>query len=123
MASPLTVSKAENAVPGRYIITLKDDVSLASHVSSTQASIASTTSNITHEFNLLNGYAGEFTDDDLNNLRSHPEIALIEQDSVGRYCGETVQSALPLTYPDQADKFLTGPTLLGVSAGFHLRRS
>jgi len=107
MASLLTVSKTEHPAPGRYIVTLKDDVSLAAHVSSTQATIASTASSITHEFNLINGYAGEFTDNDLNDLRSHPDIALIEQDSVGWLCG--VQSVLPPAYPEQADQFLTGP--------------
>ena len=123
MTSLLTVSKAENPVPGRYIVTLKEDVSLASHVSSTQTSIASTASNITHEFNLINGYAGDFTDADLDDLRSHPEIASIEQDSVGWFCNETTQSALPPIYPDQADRFPTGLTPPGVSAGSHLRRS
>jgi len=91
MASLLTVSHVENAVPGRYIVTLKDNVPLAAHVSTTQASIASSTSNITHEFNLINGYVGEFTDDDLNDLRSHPDIASIEQDSIGWLCDETTQ--------------------------------
>jgi len=105
MVSLLTVSKAENPAPGRYIVTLKEDVSLAAHVSSTQANIASTASNITHEFNLIDGYAGEFTDEDLNDLRSHPDIASIEQDSLGWFCNETIQSALPPTYPEQAVRF------------------
>ena len=100
MASLLTVSKAEKPIPGRYIVTLKDDVSLASHVSSTKATIASTASNITHEYNLINGYAGEFTDEDLNDLRSHPEIASIEQDSIFQICNEITQSVLPPAYLD-----------------------
>jgi len=102
MASLLTVSKVKNPVPGRYIITLKDDVSLAAHVSFTQSKIASTTSNITHEFKLINGYAGEFSDDDLNDLRSHPEIASIEEDGICETCYET-QSALvpPPTHPSK----------------------
>ena len=101
MASLLTVSKTEKPIPGRYIITLKDDVSLASHVSSTQTTIASTTSNITHEYDLINGYAGEFTDEDLKDLRSHPEIASIQEDGYTWLCDETTQSVPPLTYPDQ----------------------
>ena len=121
MASPLTVSKAEHPVPGSYIITLKDGVSLASHVSSTQATIASTASNITHEFDLINGYAGEFTDEDLNDLRSHPEIASIEQNSYTWIDGVTTQSVPSPTCPDQADRSLTGPTPPGVLVGSHLR--
>ena len=123
MVSLLTVSKAKNPIPGRYIVTLKDDVSLATHVSSVQTTIASTTSNITHEYSLINGYAGEFTDDDLNDLRSHPDIASIEQDSIFQICENITQSVLPSTYPDQADQFLIGLTPPGVSAGSHPRRS
>jgi len=103
MASLLTVSKAEKPIPGRYIVTLKDEVSLAAHVSSIQASIASTTSNITHEFNLINGYAGEFTDEDLNDLCANPDIASIEQDSIVHICDEITQSVFPPTYPEQPD--------------------
>jgi len=123
MASLLTISKAGKPILGRYIVTLKEDVSLATHLSSTQASIASSTSNITHEFNLINGYAGEFTDEDLNDLRANPDIASIEQDSIFQICEEITQSVLPPTYPEQADRFLTGLTLPGVSAGSHPRRS
>jgi len=108
MAS-LLVSKVENPIPGRYIITIKDEVSLAAHVSSTQASIASTTSNITHEFSLINGYAGEFTDDDLNDLRANPDVASIEQDSIFQICDELTQSVLPPTHPERADRILTDP--------------
>ena len=97
MASLLTVSKAEKAIPGRYIITLKESVSLAAHVGSTQASIASTPSNITHEFGFINSYAGEFSDADLNDLRANQEIASIEEDGICQTCYET-QSVPPPTY-------------------------
>jgi len=100
MVSLLTVSKAEKAIPGRYIITLKEEVSLAAHVSSTQASIASTPSNITHELGIINGYAGEFSDDDLNDLRANPEIDSIEEDGTCQTCYET-QSVPPPTYPSK----------------------
>ena len=95
MASLLTVSKAKRPIPGRYIITLKEDVSLAAHVSSTQASIASTTSNITHELDIINGYAGEFTESDLDDLRANPEIDSIEEDGISRTCYETQSVPLP----------------------------
>jgi len=95
MASILTVNKTENAIPGKYIVTLKEDVSLASHVSSTQASIASTDSNITHELDIINGYAGDFTEDDLNDLLSHPEVASIEQDSIVKTCAVVTQNDAP----------------------------
>jgi len=123
MASILTVSKAEKAIPGRYIVTLKDGVSLAAHVSSTQASIASTPSNITHEFDLINGYAGEFTEDDLNDLRANQEIASIEEDSIVQTCSVITQSVPPLTRASRpsSDGLLTELTPPGASAGSHLR--
>jgi len=108
MASTLlTVSEAKEVIPGRYIITLKEDVSLAAHVNSTQASIASTPSNITHEFGIINGYAGEFCDADLNELRAHPEIASIEQDSVVKTCTVVTQSVPSPNLPEQPDRTLT----------------
>jgi len=107
MASILTVSKAEKAIPGRYIVTLKEGVSLATHVSSTQASIASTPSNITHEFDLINGYAGELTEDDLNDLRANPEIASIEEDSIVQTCSVITQFVPPFHLPEQASRVLT----------------
>ena len=105
MASLLTVSKTEKSTPGRYIITLKEDVSLATHVSSTQASIASTASNITHELDIINGYAGEFTEDDLNDLRAHPEVASIEEDGIVQTCSVVTQS-VTLHLPEQACRVL-----------------
>jgi len=104
MASLLTVSKAEKAIPGRYIITLKEDVSLAAHISSTQASIASTPSYIIHELDLINGYAGEFSEGDLNDLRANQEIASIEQDSTVQTSSVLTQSVPPI-YPRKLTGF------------------
>jgi len=106
MASLLTVSKAEKAIPGKYIITLKEDVPLAAHVSSIETSIASTPSNITHDLRLINGYAGNFCEDDLNELRAHPEIDSIEEDGTCQTCYET-QSVPPSHLLGQADRILT----------------
>ena len=91
MTSLLTVSKAEKPISGRYIVTLKEDVSLATHLSSTQSKIASTPSNITHEYSFINGYAGEFSVDDLNDLRANPEIASIEEDGTLHTCSVVTQ--------------------------------
>jgi len=98
MASLLTVTKAKKPVPGSYIITLKEEVSLAAHVSSTQTKIASTPSNIVHEFTRINAYAGKFSEDDLNDLRAHPEIASIEEDGIAQTCDVVTQS-VPLPLP------------------------
>ena len=97
MSSLLTVSKVKKPVPGRYIVTLKGEVSLAAHTSSIQSRIASTPSNVTHAFGIINGYAGEFSEDDLNDLRAHPEIASIEEDGVVNTCLETQSVPLQVT--------------------------
>ena len=91
----LTVSKVANATAGRYIITLKEGVSRASHLSSIQSKIASTPSTITHEFNIINGYAGELSPDDLNELRANPDIALIEEDGISRTFATETQCVCP----------------------------
>ena len=102
MASLLTVSKAEKPIPGRYIITLKDDISLAAHISSTQASIESTPSNIIHELDIINGYAGEFTEEDLNALRANPDIDAIEEDGTVQTCATLVFTQSVPSLPEQA---------------------
>ena len=102
--SPLvTVSSVEGAVPGRYIVTLKDGASRAAHVSSIQATIASTGSEITHEFNIINGYAGEFSTDALNELRADPDVASIEQEGTCSTSEIKTQRVLPLYMGDLAE--------------------
>jgi cerevisin len=89
----ITVAKVAKPLPGRYIITLKEEASLATHAGSIQSKFAATPSNITHDLEIINGYAGEFTDDDLDELRAHPEIYSIEQDGISRTCYETQTDA------------------------------
>ena len=96
MPSLLTVSKAKEPIPGRYIVTLKAEVSLAAHVDSTPM-------DVTHEFDLINSYAGEFDDDDLNNLRADPDVDSIEQDGIYRTCCMT--QSVPPTDPSKLNDF------------------
>ena len=95
----LTVSKVANATPGRYIITLKEGVSRASHLSSIQSNIVSTPSTVTHEFSIINGYAGEFSPDNLNELRAHPDIASIEEDGISHTSTTETQYVYLPFYP------------------------
>ena len=83
--SPLiTVSKASRPVPGRYIVTLKEGVSCSDHVGSIQGLINSLTSKVTHQYSIINGYAGKFSAGDLNELRANPDVASIEEDGISR---------------------------------------
>jgi len=77
--SPLiTVKKVKNPIPGRYIVTFKNDVVRSTGVSSVTSGISSQ-SKITHEWDIINGFAGTFTDADLEVLRSNPSIESIEE--------------------------------------------
>jgi len=91
----IAITPAKEAIPRRYIVTVKEGVTLASHTSSIQSSIESTPSNITHEFDLINGYAGEFHPDDLEALRANPEIEAIEEDGISRTCAINTQFVTP----------------------------
>ena len=91
----LTVSKVANATPGKYIVTLKDGASRAAHLSSIQRKMASTSSKITHEFDIINGYAGEFSTDDLNELRADPDVASIEEDGTSHTFTTETQCVYP----------------------------
>ncbi|KAF9642531.1 hypothetical protein BDM02DRAFT_3124479 [Thelephora ganbajun] len=79
-SSPLvSINKAKDAIPGRYIVTFKDSVGHDVGVSSVTDRIDSQ-SNVTHKWDFINGLAGTFTDADLELLRSHPDVASIKED-------------------------------------------
>jgi len=78
--SPLVpIKKTKNAIPGRFIVTFKNDVGRFADVSSVTSGISSQ-SNVTHGWDIIDGFAGAFTDVDLKLLRSNPNIASIEED-------------------------------------------
>ena len=79
LSPPVLVRRTQNPVPGRYIVTLKDDVDGVVGAS-TFANKISRRSAITHEWNIIKGFAGSFTDADLEFLRTHPNVASIEED-------------------------------------------
>ena len=79
--SPLvTVKKAKKAIAGHYIVTFKNDVIRSEGVSSVTSGISSQ-SKVTHEWDIVNGFAGIFTDADLEVLRSNPIVGSIEEDA------------------------------------------
>lgn len=78
--SPLvSVKKTKNPIPGRYIVTFKNDVGRFVGVSSISRKI-NPQSKITHEWDIVNGFAGTFADADLEVLRSNPDVVSIEED-------------------------------------------
>ena len=78
--SPLvSITKTKDAVPGSYIVTFKDDVVRSTGVSSVTSRISSQ-SKITHQWDIINGFAGTFTDADLEVLRSNLDVESIQED-------------------------------------------
>jgi cerevisin len=78
--SPLVpIKKTKNPISGRYIVTFKNDVGRVAGVSSITSKVSSKC-NVTHEWDIINGFAGTFADGDLELLRSNPNVASIEED-------------------------------------------
>ena len=80
----LRISKAENALPGRYIVTLKQEQGTSSTTNrvKTFSSTMSSASNITHQWETMGAFAGDICDDDLETLRADPRVEAIEQDGI-----------------------------------------
>ena len=92
--SPLiTVQRAQNPIAGRYIVTFKSGVARSAGVSSVTSRISSQ-SKVTQQWDIINGFAGTFTDDDLEVLRANPNVAAIEEDGLVRTQAVSTQYAL-----------------------------
>lgn len=80
--SPLVkVQMAKEAVAGRYIVTLKDGVSREAAVN-TFSRKAGGISPVTHQWEIINGFAGTFSATELEVLRSNPDVISIEEDGL-----------------------------------------
>ena len=89
----LRISKADNPLPGRYIVTLKQaQGSSGTSVSvETFSSSVSSASNVTHQWESMGAFAGEFSADDLETLRADPRVEAIEQDCIMKTFAPTTQ--------------------------------
>ena len=77
--SPLVpLTKTEDAVAGQYIVIFKDGVTHPTGISSVTSKISSQ-SKITHDWTIINGFAGTFSDADLEALRANPNVKSIGQ--------------------------------------------
>jgi len=114
----LRISKAQDSLPGRYIVTLKQEPGTSSTENNvkTFTTIVSSASNITHQWESMGAFAGELSDDDLETLRAHPRVEAIEQDGIMKTLANVTQ-CVPL-YPTpvtstNVDETRLGTTLLG----------
>ena len=114
----LRISKAENSLPGRYIVTLKQEPGTSSTDNNvkTFTNIMSSASNITHEWESMGAFAGELSDDDLETLRAHPRVEAIEEDGIMKALANVTQCAphspAPVTNIN-VDETRSGTMLLG----------
>lgn len=118
----LRISKADNPLPGRFIVTLKQEQGTSSSADSvkTFSTTVLSASNITHQWESVGAFAGELSDDDLETLRADPRVEAIEEDGVMNAFANVTQF-VPFTryhsapVPDtDIQGTLSGTTLLGV---------
>ena len=77
--SPLISVRDTNSIPGRYIVTFKSDTDGFPGIPSIISNL-SPYSKVTHEWDIISGFAGNFADADVEFLRSHPNIVSLEED-------------------------------------------
>ena len=90
----LQVARTQNPISGRYVVTLKQGISGTVNPE-TFSSIMSPASNITHWWEPMNAFAGDFLDDDLETLRADPRIDAIEEDGIMTTLASANQYAPP----------------------------
>ncbi|RDB21875.1 Cuticle-degrading protease [Hypsizygus marmoreus] len=82
LASPTplhAVQQFSGSTSGRYIVKLKEGVSKDTVLSGLRLKAAL---KLTHEWKLLNGFAGEFDADTLNALRASADVEYISEDGI-----------------------------------------
>ena len=62
---------------GRLIVSLKEGVSKTSLVAQIKQNAT-----VTHDFDIINGFAGNFDEETLNNLRENTDVELIAEDGI-----------------------------------------
>ncbi|KAF9522565.1 serine proteinase [Crepidotus variabilis] len=83
-ATPLrTIQTYQGENSGRHIITLKQGASKDGVLSKARLS----SNVITHDWDIINGFAGKFNDDILNALRSDPEVESVTEDGIMHIVG------------------------------------
>lgn len=76
------VQRAEEPVDGSYIVLLRDD---GPSISAAEiAKSLSTSSEVTSQWSIINGFAGKFTPEDLKVLKARPDVLSIQENGVVR---------------------------------------
>lgn len=80
LSAPTTLHPIESfagETTGRHIITLKQGVEKAGLVTQLKENVT-----ITHDWEIINAFAGHFDDDTLNALRANPDVEIIAEDGI-----------------------------------------
>jgi hypothetical protein len=114
----LRISKAEKPLPGRYIVTLKQEPGTSSTANSikTFSNDVLSTSNVTHQWESMGAFAGELSDDDLETLRADSRVEAIEEDGIMETFATVTQFVSFIRYhstPVPNTDLRSGTTLLG----------
>ncbi|KAI1758670.1 alkaline proteinase [Hypoxylon sp. FL1150] len=107
-AAPAALQQKREVIPNKYIVTLKEGITtedFKSHVNWARDVHARSlnkrdTTGVSHEYQIhtFNAYAGEFDEETLEQIKSNPDVADIEEDQVYHLFDETPElSARALT--------------------------
>ncbi|OTB02976.1 hypothetical protein M426DRAFT_74299 [Hypoxylon sp. CI-4A] len=100
-AAPAPAQQKREVIPGKYIVTLKEGISsddFKSHINwardvHSRSLGKRDTTGVSHEYQISNfsAYAGEFDDATLEQLKSHPDVAEVEEDQIWYLADEAPQ--------------------------------
>ncbi|KAF9791980.1 serine protease [Thelephora terrestris] len=92
----LRISRAQNPLPGKYIVTLKQGQGAPDTISvESVSSNMSPASNITHQWENMGAFAGDLSADDLETLRADPRVEAIEEDGIMQTLASVTQTNAP----------------------------
>ncbi|CEL62618.1 Subtilisin-like protease CPC735_031240 OS=Coccidioides posadasii (strain C735) GN=CPC735_031240 PE=3 SV=1 [Rhizoctonia solani AG-1 IB] len=87
LANAVAVSQVNGETqPGSYIVVLKETASMKTHVASVKGKLATskakTKSQVTYDYDFMNGYSAELDEDSLKDLTQSPDVEMIVPDSL-----------------------------------------
>jgi len=91
--APVLAANAPDAIPGSYIVVLKNSASSAT-VDRLASSASKTGANVSYTYHTaIKGFAATLSASQLSALRADPAVAYVETDSLIQLDDETVQPA------------------------------
>ena len=84
LAIPAFASPVKVESNGRYIVKLKNGAARSSALAKLNANART---RVTHEWDLINGFAGTFDAATLDELRKSPDVEYIEEDGIATIVG------------------------------------